>query len=273
MLKPTQASNTNASEPLPDEANEANEHDTVNVNVNVNDNDIDIDGDRRASYGALRNVRLTSDQYRKITSTYRNAGELIDKVSRWLPRAKRPQQDHYKLVHRFAKNDDWPKKPQRKSAPKYVDPPMEEPDVITWDAPDPLPERKAGETARDWIARGKQEKNIARVPEQYREKVRRFYENGEVVLPDRVKGQKLPVWILAAFGVEQPEKIDLLHDEAWKPVIDDWLMSETGKVEFTSGEISRLCSWYNSTGFRQDLPPLEDGQPIFKWIHNCRNSA
>lgn len=113
--------------------NEANEADNVNVNVNDNDNvNVSVNDNVGAShpdsedthtisdvklYGTLHNVELTPEQYRGILNQYQNARKLINKVSVWLPEALHPVNDHFALVHRFAINDDWPKKPKQEKPP------------------------------------------------------------------------------------------------------------------------------------------------------------
>lgn len=114
-----------------------NDNDNVNVNVNVNDNDnvyvndnegashLDSDDTHTDSdfgnYGTLHNVRLTRNQYQEILATYQNARKLINKVSTWLPEAAHPVSDHFALVHRFAVNDDWPKKPDSEPPPNVIE--------------------------------------------------------------------------------------------------------------------------------------------------------
>lgn len=73
-------------------------------------------------YGTLKNVKLTPEQHRKIVDTYQTPSKLINKVSSWLPTAERPPADHFALVHRFAVNDDWPKKPKPDPPPEPLDP-------------------------------------------------------------------------------------------------------------------------------------------------------
>lgn len=112
------------------QASETNQADNVNVNVNVNDNDNDNvsvndneadpghdDTHTLIHFGTLHNVELTRDQYQEIMSTYQNPKKLINKVSVWLPEAAHPVKDHFALVHRFALNDDWPKKPEPEKPP------------------------------------------------------------------------------------------------------------------------------------------------------------
>lgn len=124
----------NSTESKQNEANadfaEANEADNVNVNVNVNDNDnvtVNVndnvapsggeDGqtdDSLLTLGVNQNVRLTKEQLREVRSRYLQSSDLINKVSLWLVKAKHPDQDHLQLIHTFALNDDWPKKPKEK---------------------------------------------------------------------------------------------------------------------------------------------------------------
>ena len=112
---------------------EANEADNVNVNVNVNDNDNDNvivnvndnvspcgseDGQTEdgsfSTLGVNQNVKLTQDELNEVRSRYLKSSDLIDKVSLWLVKAKHPEQDHLQLIHTFALNDNWPKKPREK---------------------------------------------------------------------------------------------------------------------------------------------------------------
>lgn len=80
------------------------------------------DDDTTELFGVLKNVKLTPEQHRKIVDTYQTPSRLIDKVSTWLPEAKHPPADHFGLVHTFAINDDWPKKPKPDPPPEPLDP-------------------------------------------------------------------------------------------------------------------------------------------------------
>ena len=101
-----------------------NENDNVNENVNVNEAD-DTD-----FYGTLHNVELAKGEFEHLKATYERWGELIDKVSTWLPNAKGSHNDdHFALCLKFANNDNWPKK-------KKIEP-AELPEVL-----DPLPDEE-----------------------------------------------------------------------------------------------------------------------------------
>lgn len=134
------------------EANEANQADNVNDNdidndndnvndnvtlsVNVNDNepaaddgrtDRQTDGltsfDQLLTYGVKGNVKLTEAELREVRERYQDSRKLIDKVSLWLVNAKHPNQNHLDLIHKFANNDDWPRKPQPvEKPPDRLDP-------------------------------------------------------------------------------------------------------------------------------------------------------
>ena len=120
------------------EANEANEADSVSVSVSDSVSDSDsvsvrhsvsertsdgtdddqTDDTRLFPFGKLKNVMLTKDEHAEIVSTYQTPSKLIDKVSLWLPNAKKKQKNHYALVLKFAQNDSWPKKPPPEPAPE-----------------------------------------------------------------------------------------------------------------------------------------------------------
>ena len=120
------------------EANEANEADSVSVSVSDSVSDSDsvsvrhsvsertsdgtdddqTDDTRLFPFGKLKNVMLTKDEHAEIVSTYQTPSKLIDKVSLWLPNAKKKQKNHYALVLKFAQNDNWPKKPPPEPEPE-----------------------------------------------------------------------------------------------------------------------------------------------------------
>lgn len=117
----------NPTETKQNEANEAdnvyvydNDNDNVYVNVNEHKTDPDqTDGqtDGFLSLGVNGNVRLTPNELNEVKRQYQNATELIDRVSLWLPKAKYPNQNHLQLLHKFALNDGWPKKPKPEKPP------------------------------------------------------------------------------------------------------------------------------------------------------------
>ena len=49
-------------------------------------------------YGVCGNVRLTEDEYQKISSDYRTPGQLIDRLSRYMVSTGRDYQDHYQTL-------------------------------------------------------------------------------------------------------------------------------------------------------------------------------
>lgn len=116
------------------QANEANQADNDNDNVNDNDNDNVIVNDNEGrgpddrptdglfSFGVNHNVLLTDAERAEIRERYQDSGKLIDKVSVWLNKAEHPEQDHVQLIHTFAINDDWPKKPKPEPPPEPPDP-------------------------------------------------------------------------------------------------------------------------------------------------------
>ena len=95
------------------------------VSVSVSESEAEggqNDDDTTELFGVLKNVKLTPEQHRKIVDTYQTPSKLINKVSSWLPTAERPPADHFGLVHTFAANDNWPKKPKPDPPPEPLDP-------------------------------------------------------------------------------------------------------------------------------------------------------
>ena len=100
----------------------ANIADNDNDNDNVNDTDNETCHHHdHLTLGLNHNVELSQADFDAIVQTYQSPRKLIDKVSVWLKDAKGPVPDHANLVHKFALNDNWPKKPK-------PDPPPSEPD-------------------------------------------------------------------------------------------------------------------------------------------------
>ena len=83
-----------------------------------NDNDNDNDNDSaisRSSFGSFNNVLLSDDEMNELSGRYERVGALINKVSKWLTRAKNPVPDHFDLCETFANNENWPRR--RRSEP------------------------------------------------------------------------------------------------------------------------------------------------------------
>ena len=84
---------------------ERNDNDNDNENDNENDSAIS-----RSAFGSFNNVMLSDDEMRELTERYERVGALINKVSKWLTRAKNPVPDHFDLCETFAVNESWPKR-------------------------------------------------------------------------------------------------------------------------------------------------------------------
>lgn len=102
------------------QANEA-VSDSDSVSDSVSDSDIgasDGQTDDILTLGVKDNVHLCRSELAQIRATYQQTNKLIDKVSLWLDKAKRPPKDHAALLHKFAVNDDWPRKPRPEPEPE-----------------------------------------------------------------------------------------------------------------------------------------------------------
>ena len=75
-------------------------------------------------FGSLSNVELTQQEYDHLCETYEDPDGLIDRVSRWLPKAEHSVPDHYEAVLNFARRSNWSKKRIIKPPPpeREVDP-------------------------------------------------------------------------------------------------------------------------------------------------------
>ena len=87
-----------------------------NVNDNVNDNDSQRP---RLAFGQLKNVMLSEEERQALKDVYENSDKLINKVSRWIQKAKNEVPDHYILCLMFADNDNWPKRKNIEPVQKY----------------------------------------------------------------------------------------------------------------------------------------------------------
>ena len=102
-------------------ADSDSDSDSDSVSVSDSDSETHHHHDQYLTLGINNNVALSQADFDAIARTYQSPKKLIDKVSIWLEDAKGPVPDHANLVHKFALNDNWPKKPQ-------PDPPPPEPD-------------------------------------------------------------------------------------------------------------------------------------------------
>ena len=85
-----------------------------NENENENENDKRMRREENDSglslFGSLSNVELTKQEYDHICESYEDPNGLIDRVSRWLPKAEHSVPDHYAAVMNFAQRSGWSKK-------------------------------------------------------------------------------------------------------------------------------------------------------------------
>ena len=99
-----------------------------NPNENENENDKRMRREENDSglslFGSLSNVELTQQEYDHLCETYEDPDGLIDRVSRWLPKAEHSVPDHYEAVLNFARRSNWSKKRIIKPPPpeREVDP-------------------------------------------------------------------------------------------------------------------------------------------------------
>ena len=61
-------------------------------------------------FGEFNNVKLTPAERKSLSNQFERSGKLIDKVSRWIRKAKNTVPDHYALCIKFAERDNWPKR-------------------------------------------------------------------------------------------------------------------------------------------------------------------
>lgn len=58
-------------------------------------------------YGSFNNVNITEEQYNEILNTYENGQSKIDKISEYLANANKDFKNHYALICKIARDDNW----------------------------------------------------------------------------------------------------------------------------------------------------------------------
>lgn len=85
-----------------------------------------VDGMRRglplSPFGKFKTVMLTDREHQELRDTYKNAGQLIGKVDRYLSNAQRVYRNHYALIEQIAIEDKWPRRSQAEKTPETQEP-------------------------------------------------------------------------------------------------------------------------------------------------------
>ena len=65
------------------------------------------DAPRSLFYGKFNNVEISSQEYEEIINTYEHGSRLVDQVSEYLTNASKTFRNHYALICKIAREDNW----------------------------------------------------------------------------------------------------------------------------------------------------------------------